>query len=135
MKKEGFVTCGVDQSISRVKYLQGKGIDCICANVEVDFRCDRTFDVIVCQECLEHVANPVKVLKKIKTLLNPGGKVSITVPYGKNCESVTHVRQFDENKLYSLLVETGFEIVNIIKIPYLNYTNDINLFVEAIEIL
>ena len=131
LKKDGFMTYGIDQSIDRVKYLQEKGIDCICTNVEADFRCDRKFDVIVCQECLEHVTNPVKVLKRVKTLLNYEGKVSITVPYGKNCDSVTHVRQFDENKLYSLLVETGFKIMNIIKIPYLNYSNDVNLFVEA----
>ncbi len=131
LKKEGFMTCGVDQSINRIQYLQRLGIDCIHANVEADFTCDNQFDVVVCQECLEHVADPLKVLEKVKTLLRYGGSIFITVPYGKSCESVTHVRQFDENRLYSLLIEIGFEVINIIKLPYLNYSGNVNLFVEA----
>lgn len=131
LKKEGFETCGVDQSIKRVQYLQKMGMECIHSSIEDDFVCDKQFDVVVCQECLEHVMNPIKILEKIKVMLKLGGSLFISVPYGKNCESVTHVRQFDENKLYTLLTETGYKLVNIIKMPYLNYSGDVNLFVGA----
>lgn len=131
LKKEGFKVCGVDQSIERIRSLQKAGINCFCANIEDEFVCEDKFDVIICQECLEHVVNPIRVLKKIYELLKSDGTVFITVPYGKNCDYVTHVRQFDESKIYSILIETGFIVNNIIQIPYLNYTSDICLFAGA----
>lgn len=60
--------------------------------------------------------------------------IYITKEYGKyqaNCESETHVRQWDERRLFSLL-EEKFEIENMIKIPYINSFNMDNLFVSAI---
>jgi len=43
---------------------------------------DKSFDVILCTEVLEHVPEPIKVLKEISRLLKPGGRVFITAPLG-----------------------------------------------------
>ncbi len=54
-----------------------------------DYECDassipvnkETFDAVVCGETLEHIPNPIDVLKEINRLLKPGGRVIITVPF------------------------------------------------------
>ena len=40
------------------------------------------FDTIVASEILEHLTDPADVVRKIESLLNPNGKVLITVPNG-----------------------------------------------------
>lgn len=55
--------------------------------LENDFTCDildipesRKFDVVICTEVLEHVPDPVQSFEKLTRLLQPGGKLLITVP-------------------------------------------------------
>ena len=43
---------------------------------------DASFDVVLCTEVLEHVPEPIKVLKEISRLLRPGGRAFITAPLG-----------------------------------------------------
>ena len=43
---------------------------------------EHSFDVILCTEVLEHVPEPIKVLKEISRLLRPGGRAFITAPLG-----------------------------------------------------
>lgn len=43
---------------------------------------DDSFDIILCTEVLEHVPEPIKVLKEISRLLRPGGRAFITAPLG-----------------------------------------------------
>lgn len=41
----------------------------------------QTYDAIVCCEILEHVTNPFKAVKNLTKILQPGGKLYISVPY------------------------------------------------------
>lgn len=122
---------GVDLSEKRVFRLVSHGINAVSSRVEKIPFDDRSMDVILCLECLEHVFNPIIVLKEMERVLKPDGRLLISVPYQANCESETHVRQWDERRLYSLL-EEKFEIENMIRIPYINSFNMDNLFVSAI---
>lgn len=131
LMQEGFCVKGVEKNSNRVTYVNSKGIDCINANIE-NVPCeDNSFDVVICQECLEHVINPIKVVKEMKRLLRGSGRVYCNVPYGKYSEDDMHVRQFDERKLYSLFKVNGFDVIKIIRMPYCNSSNDNNLFIEA----
>jgi 2-polyprenyl-3-methyl-5-hydroxy-6-metoxy-1,4-benzoquinol methylase len=66
------------------------------ANVmDFDFG-DETFDSIVMGEVLEHITDPQRVLLKVEKLLNPEGRIIITVPFGIN-------DYFDHKKTYYLL--------------------------------
>lgn len=47
---------------------------------------DKSFDVVLCTEVLEHVPDPLASLKEMARLLKPGGTIIITVPF---C-SLTH---------------------------------------------
>lgn len=52
-----------------------------------DFQCDildipedELFDIVLCTEVLEHVADPAAALEKLSRLLRPGGTLVVTVP-------------------------------------------------------
>lgn len=42
---------------------------------------DGSFDIIICTEVLEHVANPFDAVKELHRLLKPGGFVFVTTPF------------------------------------------------------
>jgi 2-polyprenyl-3-methyl-5-hydroxy-6-metoxy-1,4-benzoquinol methylase len=88
------------------------------------------FDAVICMEYLEHAKDVVKTVDEISRILKDGGLVIVTVPYMKNCDCDEHVRWFDEVKLWSVF-SGDFELVNLFKIPYLNWTYNDNLFLIA----
>jgi len=47
---------------------------------------DASFDVIMCNEVLEHLPDPVKAIHEFSRLLKPGGRIILTAPF---C-SLTH---------------------------------------------
>jgi ubiquinone/menaquinone biosynthesis C-methylase UbiE len=77
---------------------------------------DARFDVIVCSEVLEHVAEPRQVLEGIATLLAPGGRGVLTVPAGQRYwsaldEAAGHLRRFEHDTFPSLVREAGLTVV------------------------
>ena len=133
LKADGFQVQGVERSCVRAEGIIKSGISCTCADVEnVPFD-DETFNVVVCMECLEHIGAPTTVVKEAYRILRRSGMIFCTTPYGRWCDSDTHLRHFDESNLCTLLTQNGFEIVNILRIPYLNNSLNDNLFVAAIK--
>ncbi len=78
------------------------------------------YDLILCQEILEHLSDAECILSSLVELLTPGGRMVITVPtkfserwlkrinprYMQN-DSHAHVREFDEAQLRDLLRQAG----------------------------
>lgn len=85
------------------------------------------YDLILCQEVLEHLINAEEILAAIVGLLNPGGRMVITVPTGcsekwlsiinpgymKN-ESFGHVRRFSRKALCELASQAGLSVIELI---------------------
>ncbi|MDU3396794.1 MAG: class I SAM-dependent methyltransferase [Clostridiales bacterium] len=128
LKKDGYSVKGCDASNVRIKELLEKEMDATCCMAEKTPYEDNQFDSVICLELLEHVANPEIVLKEIGRVLKTEGKLFLSVPLGRDCDCRTHVRFFDENLLYSLVLDSGFEVVNIMKIPYVNDFSAFSLF-------
>lgn len=129
-KLEKVVAEGIDSSESRTLYLAAQGMNVCKSLAENIQKSDKSYDVITCFECLEHVLNPKKVISEIVRLLKPNGLTIISVPYKKYCDDDTHVRYFTENNLYSLL-NPFFEIINILIIPYVFGDPNNNIYVVA----
>lgn len=71
------------------------------------FKPDRQYDRILCTELLEHVIDPVDILKKAHECLRKEGEVFIAVPLNKRCR--TDVRDVGLRDLESWLRNAGFK--------------------------
>ena len=73
----------VEQSNLRVIYLNlspSKGTDVQADAALLPFSKDQ-FDALICSELLEHVPDPLSVLRQIHNVLRPDGKLLISVPF------------------------------------------------------
>lgn len=62
-----------------VKYV--KPIDYVCEITQIPLP-DQSLDAILCTEVLEHVPDPMAVVREFGRLLKPGGKLFLTTPLG-----------------------------------------------------
>jgi len=62
-----------------VKYVEP--IDFVCEITRVPLP-DASLDAILCTEVLEHVTDPVAVVREFARLIKPGGRVLLTAPFG-----------------------------------------------------
>lgn len=85
------------------------------------------FDLVTCLEVLEHVKDPVKVLKEIKRVLKKEGNFIVLIPTMNLLFRLiwftwvhlgpgrvwrhTHVQKFENDSLDNLLEQAGFKII------------------------
>jgi ubiquinone/menaquinone biosynthesis C-methylase UbiE len=118
--------CGIDVSKKRIERAS-KRVKAFLINGfadELPFKSE-TFDKVICSEVLEHVPNPLLVLKEIYRVMKNEGKLIISVPYrqkitydicvycGKPTPTSGHINSFDEEKIASMLKMSGFEPLKI----------------------
>jgi glycosyltransferase involved in cell wall biosynthesis/precorrin-6B methylase 2 len=77
------------------------------------------FDTVVCLNVLEHIADDTGALERIRTLLEPGGRLILLVPhdpaiYGTLDEALGHHRRYTREQLAALLANTGYELERMI---------------------
>jgi 2-polyprenyl-3-methyl-5-hydroxy-6-metoxy-1,4-benzoquinol methylase len=73
-------------------------------------------DCAVCSEVLEHVADPVRLLRNAKSLLAPGCRVIVTVPGGPRSafdRHIGHHRHFTAAGLRGVLTDAGFAVERV----------------------
>ncbi len=73
------------------------------------------FDTVVCLNVLEHVRDPLKSLRNIHDVLEPGGRLVLYVPQGQHLyssldEVLGHRCRYDREMLARELREAGFEV-------------------------
>ncbi|QIY91427.1 class I SAM-dependent methyltransferase [Chryseobacterium gallinarum] len=72
---------------------------------------DEKKDFITMGEVLEHVEDPLSLLKKVKDLIKPEGTIFITTP--TNAPSIDHIYLFNNvQEIRDLIHEAGLEIVD-----------------------
>ncbi len=84
---------GVNENKRGIFDVDAYGLDAVCVNVSnkkhpdvlgdgavLPFA-DASFDAVICSEMLEHVPDPIKVLKEAHRVSRPGGLLLCTVPF------------------------------------------------------
>jgi len=79
------------------------------------------FDIVVCNDVLEHLADPASALKNIRKVLNNNGILYINTPnlnwfrrkvFACADKKEHHFSLFSHETLFDLLTKCGFEILN-----------------------
>ena len=123
---------GCDISETVLKTAKNKGMITACIDLNTYYLPyqNECFDAVTCLEVLEHVFNPVNLLKELYRILSPEGQLILTTPnirYFKNINKLLlkgrfphtttdtfiwgggHLHYFTRKDLAFLLREAGFE--------------------------
>jgi len=76
---------------------------------------DASFDVILCTEVLEHVAEPIRAVEEFARIVKPGGTILLTAPMGSGLhqEPFHFYGGYTPHWYRRFLAEAGFEEVRI----------------------
>jgi methionine biosynthesis protein MetW len=107
---------GIELNDFAIKECLKRGINVIKANVEkgLPFR-DSSFDIIIMNEVISHLRNPMFVLKECFRILTPKGKIIMTAPVRSiffHNISETHLSEMTIRELKELVQQCGFKVLS-----------------------
>jgi SAM-dependent methyltransferase len=104
---------GIDGSPEAVAAAAQKGRTIVHGDVDSPLPFDEaTFDGVVLKDLLEHVADPVSVVREARRVLKPGGRVFASSPDAQRWvwNDYTHRRPFTRKAFRLLFADQGFEV-------------------------
>lgn len=108
---------GVDFSNLAMDYCRQRGIEQLTrARVEAMPFGEKTFDLMLALDLLEHVEDDGGLIRELWRICRPGGHLLITVPaypflWSEHDEALQHCRRYTRASLRKLIGATGFETV------------------------
>jgi SAM-dependent methyltransferase len=107
---------GFDLSEHLEPLLQNHGMEFV---KNIDEVADESIDVVICHHVLEHTGSPSEILKQIKRILRPDGKLLLFVPFEKERryrrynpeEANHHLYSWNVQTLGNLVSDMGFNII------------------------
>jgi len=144
VRRNAAETLGLDASADQIKILQGKGYNVICADA-TNFHLQRTFDMIVAGETLEHLANAGGFMQCAREHLAKDGRLILTTPnancwsyslenllLGHELDNEDHIALYTPRTITSLLQRYGFQVERFVFIAQNTaYTHD-NLLIRGL---
>jgi methionine biosynthesis protein MetW len=131
--KRGFDVTGIERDPDAVLVARSRGVKVIHADIDVpDAFCgfEDKFDVILAMDVLEHLATPDRLLRQLRRILRPGGKLIITGPNvafwsvrisllrghwiyrDSGVMDATHLRWYTLASWTELIESNGFTVMN-----------------------
>lgn len=111
---------GIDFSAEAVRHARQAGVDAVQGDFDTHDFNGASFDVIVMTNFIEHVYDPVKTMRKCRSMLKPGGMVIGETPntdawdyklgrrFWGGYHTPRHLYIFNEPSLRELARQTGF---------------------------
>lgn len=88
-------------------------IDVFATGTALPFR-GSSFDIVLCSEVMEHIAEPKLLLQEIYRVLNPGGRLILTTPFLVPLHEEPHdFYRYTKYGLRYLLEDAGLHVVSI----------------------
>ena len=117
---------GVDINKEIIKYCISKGRKAILINDKIPFK-DNSFQTIIMDNVLEHIANPDSTISELKRVLNKNGKIIIGLPgYKGFLHDPDHKRFYSEEDIIKLMNNFYFDLDEMYYTP-LFQSNFLNL--------
>jgi len=107
---------GVDSSFEAVQRAQGLGLNVVHADVEKGLPFpDRSFEAAILKDVLEHVADPMAIVREVRRVLMPGGRVFASSPDAQRWvwHDYTHRRPFTRRAYRLLFADAGFQVERV----------------------
>lgn len=146
--ERGYDVYGVDISEKALKKAEERGIKAIKADItkKLPYK-DAEFDLVFCGEVLEHVLDPMSLLKEIHRVLKNSGEFVLTIPNISMLKNVflilagslpcyacaydgPHIRDYCKKVIVEMLNKTKFKNIKVkgdrMSIPYASH-KDISL--------
>lgn len=142
-KRGSWKLAGVDSSRSAISIARARGFDVHLADATkglLELFPPHSFDLVLAIEVIEHVYSPRDLLRQVRGVLKPGGRILLTTPYHgyvKNlliaalgrCDShynplwdCGHIKFWSRRTLTQILKDTGYHDIQFEaagRVPYL----------------
>ncbi|MCD4775657.1 MAG: glycosyltransferase [Candidatus Aegiribacteria sp.] len=119
--------CGTDLSDRAVEFCRINGLDNVieCGIEEVPLK-NRSFDIVVCLDVLEHLDNPSAGLAELRRVLKDDGRIIVTVPafsslWSQHDVALGHLRRYRRRTLKRLVEDSGFEVLKMSHLYFLSF--------------
>ena len=129
-RRRGWDTTGVDFSPQAVESARGSGHKAYLLSDQLwKSLPDQSFDLVRMSHVLEHLYDPLDILRRLASKMKPGGVIHIALPNPQSLsarlfgarwfslDSPRHIMLFTPARLRQLLVEAGFENVSVLHEP------------------
>lgn len=128
MENYGWTASGIEPSSRTIRYAKSKGLNVFETTIEDAVFPESSFEAVTAFYVLEHLFEPLSVLKKIHAMLKPRGVVVLRIPHTtpivkllgffnikNNLYDVPfHMYDFSPNTIRLLLGKAGFSSIRII---------------------
>jgi SAM-dependent methyltransferase len=121
----GWKATGIEPGVGPATVAKNAGLDVQCGLLETCTLTPESFDLAAAWMVIEHVPDPRDTLKRIHSLLKPGGRFLFSIPnagcwevafFGRNwfvLELPRHLHHFTPASIQKLLEESGFTNIEI----------------------
>ena len=125
VKAIGWNARGIDMNPSAISYARSHGLDVCLGKIEEQKFDPGSFDAITLFQTIEHIEDPLKILKKIHSLLRKGGILVVTTPNEESLmakvlgkfwfgyKNIEHLYFFNKQSLSAMQSKVGFRKIII----------------------
>ena len=120
-RERGWQTCGIEINEGAARYCrETRGLDVIAGILEDHTYPADHFDLVLLGDVIEHVPDPLLVLKRVQKVLKPGGLVMISTPdiagwAGRvlQVKPKEHIYYFSPATMAAMLEKVSLEVVKV----------------------